>query len=156
MIMEHNPRDRARTAERVGGWAYVVVGGGHLATASLLPSSSDQLVIERQMEQARFPIPPGHSYADLMQGFSVAMAVLLVAWGVSMLLATRNGRALEQAQVALSLVVSLLLLGTSVLLLPAPPIVLMTVASVALAVSLHSSHRGKQARDRGSEPSHVS
>lgn len=92
------------------------------------------------MEQARFPMTPSHSVADLMQGFSVAMSILLVAAGVSVLLMTRHGRVAEQAQVALMLALSVALLVTA-LLLPAPPIVLMTVASVAFAVALGASRR---------------
>ena len=106
-----------------------LTGAGHLTLASLLPSQGDLLVVERQMAQARFPMPPSHSVADLMQGFSVTMSLLLVAWGVSVLLMTRQGRTPDRAQVGLSLALSLALLVTAVLLLPAPPIVLMTVAS---------------------------
>lgn len=133
-------RRRETVAARIGGWAFVLTGAGHLTVAALMPSRDDEQTVQAQMEQAQFPMTPSHSYADLMQGFSVAMAVLLVAWGVSVLLRTR-GRGQEQAQVALSLVLSLALLVTALLLLPAPPIVLMTVASVAFAVALGASRR---------------
>jgi len=132
---------RVQTATRIGGWAFVLTGAGHLTLASLLPSTGELLVVERQMEQVRFPIPPIHSVADLMQGFSVAMSLLLVAWGVSVLLMTRHDRTPERAQLALMLGLSLALLVTAVLLLPAPPIVLMAVASVAFAVALGATRR---------------
>ncbi|MGN9804882.1 LIC_13387 family protein [Micromonospora sp. L32] len=141
MIIKDKVGRRQRTAVRVGGWAFVLTGTGHVTLASLMPSTGDMLAVARQMEQARFPMTPSHSVADLMQGFSVAMSVLLVAWGVSILLMTRHGRAAEQAQVALMLALSLALLATALLLLPAPPIVLMTVASVAFAVALGASRR---------------
>ena len=142
MIVQDKVCRRQRTATLVGGWAFVVTGGGHITLASLMPpSTGDMLAVERHMQQARFPVPPAHSVADLMQGFSVAMSVLLVAWGVSVLLMTRRGRTAEQAQTALALTLSLALLITALLLLPAPPIVLMTVASVAFAVALHASRR---------------
>jgi hypothetical protein len=132
-------RDRARTAARIGAWTFVVTGVGHLTLASLLPSTGDLLTVERQMEQARFPMAPSRSVGDLMQGFSVTMSVLLVAIGVSVLLATRHGRALEQSQAALMLLLSLGLLVIALVQLPAPPIVLMSVASAAFAVALHAS-----------------
>ena len=107
----------------------------------LPPATGDLLAVERQMAQARFPMPPSHSIAELMQGFSVAMSLLLVAWGVSVLLTTRQGRTPDRAQVVLSLALSLALLVTAVLLLPAPPIVLMAVASGAFTVALRTSSR---------------
>ena len=132
----------AQTATRIGGWTFVATGAGHLILSSLLPpSTGDLLVVERQMAQARFPMPPSRSIADLMQGFSVAMAVLLVAWGLSVLLMTRHDRTPDRAQIGLSLALSLALLVTAVLLLPAPPIALMAVASAAFAVALQSSSR---------------
>ncbi|WP_456786220.1 LIC_13387 family protein [Cellulomonas sp. P5_C5] len=127
---------RAQTATRIGGWAFVLTGAGHLTLASLLPSTGDLLVVERQMTHARFPMAPSHTVADLMQGFSVTMSLLLVAWGVSVLLMTRHGRTPERAQLALMLALSLAVLVTAVLLLPAPPIVLMAVASFAFAIAL--------------------
>ena len=144
---------RERTATRIGGWAFVAVAVGHVTVATFMPSSGDALVVERQMHQATFPFPPSHSYADLMKGFSLAMSILLIAWGVSVLLATRGGRTAESAQVALCFGVSLALLVTSVLLLPAPPIVAMSVASAAFATALDASLRRsalmKKASPRG-------
>ena len=132
---------RVQTATRIGGCAFVVTGAGHLILGSLLPSTGDLLVIERQMAQVLFPIPPRHSMAHLMDGFSVTMSLLLIAWGLSVLGTTRHGRAPERAQVVLMLVLSVGLLVTAVLRLPAPPIVLMGVASVAFAVALNASRR---------------
>ena len=141
MTVQNKSWRRNRTATRVGGWTFVLTGVGHVTVAGLMPSTGDMLAVERQMEQARFAMTPSHSVADLMQGFSVAMSILLVAWGVSVLLMTRNGRAAERAHVALMLALSLALLATALLLLPAPPIVLMTVASIAFAVALDASRR---------------
>jgi phosphotransferase system glucose/maltose/N-acetylglucosamine-specific IIC component len=143
---------RERMAARVGGWAFALTGAGHLTLASLMPATDDMLAVERQMEQARFPMTPSHSVADLMQGFSLVMAVLLVACGVSVLLMTRHGRAAERAQVALMLALSLALLGIALLLLPAPPIVLMTVACAAFAVALHASLRTVTPASTASSP----
>ncbi len=150
----HAQRGHPETvAARIGGWTFVLTGAGHLTVAALMPSTDAEQAVQAQMEQAQFPMFPSHSYADLMQGFSVAMAVLLVAWGVSVLLRTHRGRAPEQAQVTLSLVLSLALLVTAVLLLPAPPIVLMTVASVAFAVALTGSRRATGVGARADAPS---
>ncbi|KQT01923.1 LIC_13387 family protein [Cellulomonas sp. Leaf395] len=130
------------TATRVGGWAFLLTGAGHLGLANLLPpSTGDLAVVERQIEEVRFPMTPSHSMADLMEGFSVTMSLLLIAWGVSVLLMTRHDRTPERAQLVVALVLSLALLVTAVLLLPAPPIVLMAVASVAFAVALSAPSR---------------
>ncbi|OJF11055.1 LIC_13387 family protein [Couchioplanes caeruleus] len=152
MIVQDRLRRRERTAARVGGWAFVLTGVGHVTLASLLTSTGDVLAVERQMQQARFPMTPSHSVADLMQGFSVAMSILLVAVGASILLMTRRGRAAEQAQLALMLALSLALLITALLLLPAPPIVLMTISSVAFAVALDASRRAHTSSSRGASP----
>ena len=105
----------------------MVTGAGHLTPGERAAVTGDLLVVERQMAQARFPMAPSHTVADLMQGFSVTMSLLLVAWGVSVLLMTRRGRTPERAQLALMLALSLAVLVTAVLLLPAPPIVLMAI-----------------------------
>ena len=139
MIVQDRARHRGRTAARIGAWAFVATGIGHVTLAGLLPSTGDLLAVRRQMEQVSLPLVPSHSIGDLMQGFSVAMSVLLVATGVSVLLMTRHGRAMEQSQAALTLLLSLGLLVTALLRFPAPPIVLMSVASVAFAVALHAS-----------------
>lgn len=141
MIAQDKARHGGRTAARIGAWAFVATGIGHITLASLLPSTGDLLTVKRQMEQVRFPMVPSHSVGDLMQGFSVAMSVLLVATGVSVLLMTRHGRTMEQSQAALTLLLSLGLLVTALLRFPAPPIVLLSVASVAFAVALHASRR---------------
>ena len=136
---------RATTAARAGGIAYVVTGVGHLIVASLLKSTGEVLAVERQMEATHFPMTPRHSMADLMQGFSVAMAILLIAAGVSVLLRTRRGGTGDRAQLGVMLALSLALLVTAVLLLPAPPIVTMTFASIAFAVALGASPRSAPA-----------
>jgi hypothetical protein len=130
-----------RTAARIGAWAFMATGLGHVTLAGLLPSTGDLLAVRRQMDQTRFDMVPSHSVGDLMQGFSVAMSVLLVATGLSVLLMTRHGRAMDQPQAALALLLSLGLLVTALLRFPAPPIVLMSVASVAFAVALHAARR---------------
>lgn len=130
------------TATRIGGSALLLTGVGHLTVVGLLPSSTgDLLAVERQMEQVLFPMIPSHSLADLMEGFSVTMSLLLIAWGVSVLLMTRHGRTPERAQLVLMLALSLALLVTAVRLLPAPPIVLMAVASAAFAAALAAPRR---------------
>lgn len=136
-------RRRQRTAMRVGGWTFVTVAVGHLVLAELLPSTGATSVIRRQMQQARVPLPPDHSYADLMQGFSLAMSVLLLAWGVSVLLTTRDERLPDATQVGLSLAVSLAMVAVAVALLPYPPIVLMSVASVAFTVAMIAVRRSE-------------
>lgn len=125
------------TATRIGGAAFLVTGVGHLTLTALLPpATGDLLAVQRQMAQVDFPIAPRHSVTDLMDGFSIVMSLLLIAWGVSVLLMTRHGRTPDRAQLALELTLALGVLVTAVLLLPAPPIVLMTVASVAFTVAL--------------------
>ena len=152
MIVQDEARHSGRTTARIGAWAFVVTGTGHLTLATLLPSAGDLLAVERHMEQVRFPMVPSHSVSDLMQGFSISMSVLLVAAGVSVLLATRHGRSAERSQVVLMLLLSLGLLMTAVLRLPAPPIVLMSVASAAFAVALHASWRADSPRSPQARP----
>jgi hypothetical protein len=72
------------------------------------------------------------------------MSMLLIAAGVSVLLQTRRGRPADRAQLGVMPALSSALLGTAVLLLPAPPIVLMTAASIAFAVALGSSARSTE------------
>lgn len=124
---------------RVGGWSFVTVGVGHLVLASVRPAAGDAVALRRQMQLVRVAIPPSRSYADLMQGFSLAMSVMLVAWGRSVVLATHHERPPERGQVALSLGVSLAMLGTSLRYFPAPPIVLMSVASTAFGVAVDAA-----------------
>jgi hypothetical protein len=130
-----------RTAARIGAWAFVVTGTGHVALASLLPAGDELLALQRQMDQVRFGMAPSRSVGELMQGFSIAMSVLLVATGVSMLLMTRHGRKLERPQAVLALALSLGLLALAALRFPAPPIVLMSVATAAFTVSLYASRQ---------------
>lgn len=146
---------RVQTATRIGGWAFVLTGAGHLILDTLLPSTGDLLAIEREMARVLFPMAPSHSMADLMEGFSVTMSLLLIGQGMSALLMTRHGATPERGQVVLLLALSLTLLVTAVLLLPAPPIVLMAVATVAFALALSASHREPAtARQPTPQPGH--
>ena len=95
---------------------------------------------------------PSHSMADLMEGFSVTMSLLLIAWGVSVLLMTRRRRIPDRAQVVVSLVLSLALLVTAVLLLPAPPIVLMAVRVRGRSPFALKGHRPDGPRRRAHAP----
>ncbi|MFD4020350.1 LIC_13387 family protein [Streptomyces sindenensis] len=76
---------------------------------------------------------------DVTHGMSIAMALFAIACGLLMLAAVRHAPDLVRRRTAfgrVSLAASLAALGLALLLLPAPPIVILPVTSYAFALSL--------------------
>ncbi|MFI0015139.1 LIC_13387 family protein [Streptomyces griseus] len=76
---------------------------------------------------------------DVTHGMSIAMALFAIACGLLMLAAVRHAPDLVRRRTAfgrVSLVASLAAFGLALLLLPAPPIVILPVTSCAFALSL--------------------
>src|SRR3954452_12779644 len=97
---------RRRLAARVSGWSFVTVGAGHLATmAAQLPAPRDPLRDRAFDALALVPgsMPgPSRTLADLVPGFSAAMAVTAISTGAMVLAAARSGeRAPEGLRAAL-------------------------------------------------------
>jgi len=129
----HNRRD---VAARVGGWAYVATGFGHLVIATVVSSPADVAAVEEQMRQASIAMGPTRTLAQLMTGFSLAMGVLLTAIGAVILTAARRGMLRRRdSQLSIVIALSIALLAIAVVLLPAPPIVTMTIAVAALTLA---------------------
>jgi hypothetical protein len=123
---------------RIGAWAWVATGLGHLATAVAIglrpedPAAARALAAMREhgIEIAGVR----RSLRDLDQGMSLVMAAALVFGGVVCLLVARSAPDLVTRSRTLSglcLAGSLVVLGLSLWLLPLPPIVLFAVACVA-------------------------
>lgn len=138
---------------RIGAWAWVVTGVGHLATAALLasrpedPAASSALVAMREYGTEIAGVR--RSLLDLDRGMSLVMAAALIFGGLVCLLVARSAPDLVTRSRSLSglcLVASLVVLGLSVWLLPAPPIVLFTIACLAFGRVLATAHPEVSAR----------
>ncbi|PSL57208.1 hypothetical protein B0I31_102186 [Saccharothrix carnea] len=134
---------RALRVFRIGAWAWVVTGVGHLAIAAALalrprePAAARALAAMREygMEIAGVR----RSLLDLDRGMSLVMAAALIFGGLVCLLVARSAPDLVTRSRSLSglcLAASLVVLGLSLWLLPAPPVALFTVAGVAFGWAL--------------------
>lgn len=114
-------------AFRVGAWAWVVTGAGHLAITGLQAIRAEESTAVTAMRAHEVAVGGiARSMYDLNLGMSLVMGVALVFGGL-VLLRVPPGRSLSGLALAFSLVV----LGLSLWLLPAPPIVFFSVAVVA-------------------------
>ena len=134
---------RALKVFRIGAWAWVATGVGHLAAAALLasgpedPDSAPALAAMREYGTEITGIR--RSLLDLDRGMSLVMAAALVFGGAVCLLVARSAPDLvtrSRSLSALCLAASLVVLGLALWLLPAPPIALFTVAGVAFGWAL--------------------
>ncbi|MFJ6676068.1 hypothetical protein ACIQMJ_33630 [Actinosynnema sp. NPDC091369] len=128
---------------RIGAWAWVVTGVGHLAIAAAMaarpedPATSRALTAMREhgVEIAGLR----RSLLDLDRGMSLVMAAALIFGGVVCLLVARSAPDLvtrARAVSGLGVAASAVVLGLSLWLLPVPPVVLFAVAVVAFGSAL--------------------
>ncbi|XCM31601.1 hypothetical protein ABXI76_21555 [Streptomyces parvus] len=128
---------------RIGAYGFVVLGAGHLAfvaaTASATPTPEQRRADTAMRESTFTLLGLERTTLDVTHGMSIAMAFFAVACGLLMLAAVRHAPDLVRRRTAfgrVSLVASLAALGLALLLLPAPPIVILPVTSYAFALSL--------------------
>ncbi|WP_408990984.1 LIC_13387 family protein [Streptomyces sp. 1268] len=128
---------------RIGAYGFVVLGVGHLAfvvaTASATPTPEQRRADTAMRESTFTLLGLERTTLDVTHGMSIAMAFFVVACGLLMLAAVRHAPDLVRRRTAfgrVSLVASLAALGLALLLLPAPPIVILPVTSYAFALSL--------------------
>lgn len=144
---------RALKVFRIGAWAWVVTGVGHLATAALLASRPEDPaaapVLAAMREHGTEIAGIRRSLFELDRGMSFVMAAALVFGGVVCLLVARSAPDLvtrSRSLSALCLAASLVVLGLSLWLLPAPPVVLFTVAAVTFGWALSTARPELSAR----------
>ncbi|AXB47993.1 LIC_13387 family protein [Amycolatopsis albispora] len=121
---------------RIGAWAWIATGAGHLATAALLAAKAATPEADRAMTAMREYgielLGLQRSLADLDRGMSLVMGVALIFAGAVCLFVPEASRKLA----GLALAASVVALGLSAWLLPLPPIVLFAVACIAFGWSL--------------------
>ncbi|GGZ33303.1 hypothetical protein GCM10010387_29300 [Streptomyces inusitatus] len=126
----------------VGAYGFVLLGVGHLALSavSALTKTPRQRETDTAMREPAFTLLGlERTVLDLFNGFSIAMALFIIASGLLLLTAIHHSPALVQHRTAfgrVALTVSLAALAISVPLLPPPPIVILTITSCAFALSL--------------------
>ncbi|WP_339154016.1 hypothetical protein WID27_33445 [Streptomyces sp. F41] len=133
---------------KVGACGFVVLGVGHLALSAAAASAAaasaaptpEQRSADTAMRESTFTLLGlERTTFDVTHGMSIAMALFAVARGLLMLAAVRHAPDLVRLRTAFGwapLVASLVILGTAVILLPAPPIIVLAVTSCAFALSL--------------------
>lgn len=128
---------------KVGAYGYVVLGVGHLALSAVMASAArtpEQRTADTALRESAFTLLGlERSTLDVTHGMSIAMALFAVTCGLLMLAAVRHAPGLVQRRTAfvrVPLVASLTALGAALLLLPVPPIAVLTVTSCAFALSL--------------------
>ncbi len=144
MNQEHTTSRTTRlTGTAVAAWALLVTGVGHtvlVVVSAVSETPRDQLDVRQAMVETTTRVAGlDRSLWQLFSGFSLVMALLLVGFGALNLLLVRRhpGVLLESRAVLwLDLAVVLTALGIAVRLLPAPPIVLLGLAVVAVVVAL--------------------
>ena len=128
-------------AYRIGAWSWIVCGAGHsiLDIAMRLSPTLDEERVDAVLRDQVFALGGiSRSSYEVMQGISLAMGVAIVTVGVLLLcigrLASSAGRA--RPAVLIGLVASVVKLGLAGVLMPSPPIVLFSLASVAFGIAL--------------------
>ncbi|MFH9292320.1 hypothetical protein [Streptomyces sp. NPDC017520] len=128
---------------RAGAYGFVLLGVGHLALSAAEASATmtpERRAADTALRESSFALLGlDRTALDVTHGMSIAMALFAVACGLLMLAAVRHAPALVQRRTVfggIALLVSLTVLATSLLLLPVPPIVILTVTSCAFALSL--------------------
>ncbi|MEV8536900.1 hypothetical protein [Streptomyces sp. NPDC051211] len=129
-------------AFRTGAGGFVLLGAGHLALvgAAVRDPSPEQQASSRAMGETRMTLLGlERSTLEVFQGMSLAMALFVITCGALGLTAVRQFPALVQRRTAFGwtfLAASLVGLATSLMFLPLPPTVILTVTTCAFALTL--------------------
>ncbi|MGW7456696.1 LIC_13387 family protein [Streptomyces sp. NPDC054797] len=128
---------------KVGANGFLVLGAGHLAlaaAAALGDPTPQQEASSAAMRAASMTLLGlERSTLDLVNGMSSVMALFVIACALLARFAVRHSPALVERRTAFGwtlLAASVVGLAISTLLLPLPPIVVLTVTSCAFALSL--------------------
>lgn len=125
---------RSRPAA-VAGWTFVVAGIGH-GFGSLMPWPKSARPGVDAMERTTVDVGGvSRSLAQLMNGFSVGMLLLLLSFGAIVLLLLRRGQ-LPRDIAWVGLALSVTMLAVSVVLLGPPSIGTMGIATVGFGLAL--------------------
>ncbi|MBG0566479.1 LIC_13387 family protein [Actinoplanes aureus] len=138
-------------ASRIGAWSWIVCGAGHslLDIAMRLSPELDGERVDAVLRDHVMELGGiSRTSYEVIQGISLAMGVAIVAVGVLLLYVGRLASSAGQARpaVLIGLVASVVMLGLAGALLPSPPIVLFSVASVAFGIALVRGDRAAHAR----------
>jgi len=121
---------------RMGAWALVIVGVGHLGIVFLASLRRPRASQERDAYLRAQVVPVlgrNCNLRDMYAGFSVVMGLLFMTLGAADLLL---GVMVPPSLGWLNLGVSVVLLGISIRAFPPPPIVVLSVASVCFGLAL--------------------
>ncbi|MGW6915857.1 LIC_13387 family protein [Kitasatospora sp. NPDC054939] len=129
---------------RVGAYSFVVLGTGHLVLSGameLAAQTPERREVQDAMRKSGLTVlGVERTTLDVFNGISIAMALFIVTCGLLALTVARHAPALVEHRTAfgwICLAASLVGLAISVLLLPVPPIAVLTVAACAFALALH-------------------
>ncbi|MGY0236896.1 LIC_13387 family protein [Longispora urticae] len=139
---------KTRTLFRVGAWSWVVTGVGHTVLDTLMslrPTPPADEAITAAMKAHTLEIGGiARSTSDLLNGFSIAMGLAIALVGVLFLVVARSVPQLVGVT-WLGLGASLTMLALAAVLMPSPPIVLFSVASLGFGLSLVGRRRHAEA-----------
>ncbi|GGN09195.1 hypothetical protein GCM10011609_56170 [Lentzea pudingi] len=119
---------------RIGSWAWIATGTGHLAIMGVMalgdadPAAERATAAAKQVEFALGGVQ--RTLYEVNLGINVVMSIALVFGGLACLVVAKAGP-VPRALAGLGFGASLVLLAVSLLLLPSPPIVLFAVAVLA-------------------------
>jgi hypothetical protein len=133
-----------RKLYKIGAWAFVLVGTGHLLTNWLAPKTIELVAMLNSMRE--FPIVMPGSAGNLYQyhtGFSLMMGCLLIAYGMQMLL-TLTDHILQNIRVlTFHTLVATIGVVLSVMYFFLVPIAFMALAMITFSFCLLLAHRSK-------------
>jgi len=122
---------------KVGSWSFILVGVGHLATATFAPSTPEKVQITQTMKE--FPITMLGTDSNLLlfhEGFSLMMGVLLMGYGVLSLLHARKLGFPEKEVIWVNILISLVALILSMKYFFIVPTSLLGLALLCFSMTL--------------------
>lgn len=154
------PRSLRSLCTTTIGALLVVTGAAHAVTFVVGNATStppNERAVRALMAATSVPVAGvERSYWQLFQGFSLMMALMLVALGSLVLLVQRTAPEVVRSTRAvqtLLLVVLVPALAISVLLLPPPPVIMLGMACVAAVIALLA--QGVTRPESGGTPAHL-
>jgi hypothetical protein len=137
--------NRQVVAARIVGWSLIVLGAGHLATTALdSVRTPDAVTVEAMaaLRQASVAMPgPAHNLEQLWWGYSTLMGLMVIAFGAAFIWAAGCAAGSLKSLLWFGVAVALVGLAISLLLMPLPPIIGLSVALVGAIFGLAPSRQ---------------
>jgi len=125
------------TVYKIGCWAFVLVGVGHIVTSMLIPTTPERTIIVQTMKEFSISMIGTESNLYLFhEGFSLMMGILLISYGLLNLSMLKTSEAPSKNTIIVNAATSIIALVISIKYFFLVPTTLLSIAFLCFLMAL--------------------